>query len=50
MKPERSLLAYEGEDFSEYIICYPDEENVSERMMKNIFEVVDLLLDKMRFH
>ena len=28
----------------------PDEEDVSERMMKKIFKVINLLLDKIRFH
>ena len=45
-KPQKRLISYEGEENTEYTMCYSVEKNVNERLKKSIVRVSDLMIEK----
>ena len=49
-KPQKRLMSFEGEENTEYTMCYCDEKNVNERLKNNIIKVSDLMIEKIIRH
>ena len=47
--PQRPMLSWGDEEFTEYTMRYHHEENKNEKFIKKISKVIELLMDKIRF-
>ena len=47
--PQRPMLSWSDEEFTENTLSYYEEENKNEKYFKKISKVIELLMDKIRY-
>ena len=47
--PQRPMLLWSDEEFTENTLSYHEEESKNEKYLKKISKVIELLMDKIRF-
>ena len=47
--PQRPMLSWSDEEFTENTLSYYEEENKNEKYFKKISKVIELLMDKLRY-